>query len=533
MERWNRESVIAACAELDAARLAEGNLLPLTSREIGSYDGDLEIPSVPTVARCVGSMNALHTALGRVTSDAARAWTNDQWTQNAQWARDVLASEGIDNVTGPYITRLSRIGLMPNLKIIEEVWDDVPTYRKQTGIETRDAYFEAKGWQKQQFIDNGKQYAEYLGREISFPIPPNQKDIYRGTAEGLTPSFRQITTMHGSLDEYHGDLGFVTTPVTREWTDQQWRENFEWLEATFEENGVEVSSRLEFFKIAGRLRIGPTRDAITERWGSLSNFATFLDRETDQNKRILSNEGVLRAAIGIVADTGQPISKEDLDKHPKLGTSMIKGRFGITKLNLRLGIISRTTGWDNDMLLWWGATSFIPAMGRMPNAQDLSEWSGANMGPSETKIFSSFDHSLGNYHEQLQAAQKWVVNQINGLARNSFAANGGLDRGVLRLAFTRNPELFHPDKDVDKAELEVFYRMQEAGVNSQFLGMLMHTGIDFKVPEAQLDALATELAKANMLNGSTLRKLEPYIIGLAPPELHMSWSDFIAAHRKS
>ncbi len=531
MERWNRELVIAACSELDTARLAEGILYPLTSRDIYSYDGDIEIPSVPTITTYLGSMDALHTALGRVTSDAARAWTDEQWEQNARWARDVLAAEGIENVTGPSITRLSRIGLMPNVKIIEEVWHDVPTYRRETGLETRGTYFDAKNWEKDQFVKNGQEYATYLGREIGFPIPPSQDDIYMGTSEGRTPSYKQIIGMHGSLDQYHGDLGFVTTPVTRGWTDEQWRDNYEWLEATFQENGIDTSSKLEFFKIAGRLHIGPTRDAIAERWGNISNFAKFLDRETDQNKRQLSDEGVLRAAIQIAAETGQAVSRQDLAEHPKLGTNMIKRRFGLSKLNLRLGIVSKTVGWDNDMLLWWGATSFMPTMGRVPSTQDLSEWSKANMGPSPTKIHRSFDKKLTNYHDQLVSAEKWLVNQINGLARNSYAGNGGLDRGVLRMAFTRNPDLFHPGTDVERKELDVFYRMQEAGVNPQFLGLLMHTGIDFKEPDDQLHALATELAKHNLLTSSTLRKLEPYIIGLAPPDIDMSWSDFIAAYR--
>ena len=345
MKIWDRETVVAACVELDAERLSAGIMEPLNSRDVARYEGSLTVPSMPTISEYVGNMDNLQRELGRVTSGIAREWSDEEWRLNAEWALDVLEEESIFNLTQTSITRLSRAGLMPNVKIIEEVWGTVPEYRMATGIEKRKAYFAAKNWTKSQFVRNGRQYAKYLGRELGFPVMPHQDDIYQGSINGHTPSYKQIQRMHGSLEKYQVDIGFVNNYAARGWADQQWKDNFYWLKDALEQNGLFVTSLVDLTRIASRLHVGPSRDMVEERWGTLSNFASFVGAETSQTKRRLSNEGVMRKVMQIVSNLGGPITREVIEKDKDLGINMVKNRFnGINKLNLRLGYITGSNG---------------------------------------------------------------------------------------------------------------------------------------------------------------------------------------------
>lgn len=137
MNQWNPESVTEACIALDAAKIAEGNMRPLNTRDFRAASKDNpEVPSWVTVNHYIGGMDDLQRVLGRVTTAIALEWTEQQWTDNAQWANDVLAAKGVDTMTSPHIAKLASAGLMPNTGVIDDVWGSIPEYRVATGIES-------------------------------------------------------------------------------------------------------------------------------------------------------------------------------------------------------------------------------------------------------------------------------------------------------------------------------------------------------------------------------------------------------------
>jgi hypothetical protein len=533
MSKWNFETTVEACRQLDAERLEMGEMLPINSRDIQNYDGDLDIPSWETVREYVGTKDELLKELGRVTAGIAVEWTKEQWKENAHWVKDIMTERGIDSITAHTTTDLVRAGLMPGVKAIEAIWGNFQTYRLKNGIEPRPLYVRAQKWNKDQSIKNGRVYADKLGKDFGFPLMPKQDDIYAGSKAGKTPTIYQIEKIHNSLDEYQGDIGFVNYFVMRHrWTNEDWIDNFNWLCDVWREQGRDVTSINELLTIAGRLHIGPTIEAAVEKWGNLTGYAKHVGFETDQIKRRFSNEGVMRGIIQIVAREKRPITKEDFADDPDMGINMIKRRFGgVPKVNLRLGYITNTTGWNKDMLLWWGVTSFMPKHERKPRTRDLNEVSLADQGPSPTKIYREFDKSLDVFHEELDRADDWFSRQLERPDLTNRKTGGALSHSILKYAITRNPELFHPDKDISPDELEVFFQLRRAGVETTSLTPLMKNGIPFENPEKQLCNLANLLARGNALNSKVLKQLEPYIIGLAPPDQEMGWADFIKDYR--
>ncbi|MGH9856800.1 MAG: hypothetical protein ACRD4B_03050, partial [Acidobacteriota bacterium] len=475
-------------------------------------------------------------ALGRVTTKIALGWTEQQWTDNAQWARDVLAARGIKRVSKRQIARLASAGLTPNLHAIREVWTGLPNYRKKTGIEIEEekrlTKEEVKNWDKSKFKENGLEYAEYLGRKIGFPRMPTKRDIRRGSKEDRTPNVWQIVNDCDSIPEYQELLGFVNHYVVKKWTDQQWKDNFDWLKDVWAQYDREITSLKELLDIAGRLHIGPSVRDAERRWRNLTNYAKHVGYESDLAKRSLSNEGVLRAAMQTVAKQKSPLNETTAEEDPILSMRLSRRFGGVGGLNFRLGIITDTRGWDKNMLLWWGVTSFMPQASRLPQPEDLKEWRDTYRGPSTRRVYKEFDQSLEEFHSSIEAAQEWLANQVYRFVRPYRREVPHLYEPLLRQAIKRNHKLFHPGRDIEPNELDSLYQLQTAGVDLRFITMVMQTGISFSDPEPRLMELAEVLSSRNLLNSAMLRRLETYIIGLAPPKVEMSWTDFIADYRK-
>jgi len=525
MQRWSRESVIDVYRGVDQARLAEGNLWPISTRDIDELSaGSPDMPSRPTIEEYVGGISDLHHALGRVTTKYAKQWTPEQWQENAHWARDVLAEKGIVMVGQRAIDALSLAKLVPNAQLIREVWDDIGNYRLQNGIEPYPINQAAKKWEHTEFVDNGKNYAAYLGRDFGLPLMPLQDDINAGSAANMTPTLYQIEKRFDGLEGYQAALGFVNGYAARHWTDTQWRQNYEWLKDVFTEHSLPATSLNSMLGIAGRLHIGPTIDLAVERFGNLTGYGKFVGHESNQQKRAMSDEAVLRAAMELSAKKDGPIEPGDIANHPIIGINMIKRRFGgVHALNLRLGYVTGAIGWDKNKLLWWGVTRFMQQEGRIPSSRDISTWSSSRQGPSLVKICSEFGLSFNTYKSELKKAQAWIDNQV-------FTLLGiGLPRQLSKLAMRNSPDVFQPDQPVDQERFKVFVDLKQAGVNLTTLMHLMNVGVSFGSPEAQLTGLAEALEAAGMLRPYILRRLEPFIIGLAPPSIEDSWETFITS----
>lgn len=532
--RWNRETVIEACVALDAERLEQGIVQPITQRELNAHSlGDPEIPSPKTIAEYIGDMDDLQAVLGRVTTKIALGWTDEQWQENAQLNLGLLWEQGIPHMSAEQVKQLSKMGLQPNLQAISRKWGNLPAYRQATGTETRSVYYEAKNWDKAKHRENGREFAEYLGKDFGMPVVPRDKDLSLGAVENRTPTVKQILAVYPTLDDYREDIGFILYDTPRKWTDEQWQENYQWLRDVWRQNGREITNLRNLLMIAGRLHIGPSMDAVIERWGSMGAYGRAMGHETSHKRKLLPNEGLLRAAIQQVVDTQQPITQENVTDNPYLSDNIATHHFGGTiKLNLRLGIINNTTGWDNNMLLWWGATSFMPETGTLPTQKRLDDCSRQNRGPSSFKVVKAFGGSVA-YREQLVEAERWMDHQINRFNPLVNSPATRLDRELVRQAITRNPALFHPGEDIAPEELGLFYRLKEAGVDMRHLTAFMAMGIPFEKPETQLNVLAGMLNEKGVLNSSVLRGLETYIIGLATPEPEMSWNDFVLEYRRN
>jgi hypothetical protein len=483
---------------------------------------------MPTINEYVGSIDDLQRELGRVTTALAREWDDETWRANAKWAHQII--EG-DTLSGHRINWLASAGLMPNTHIITERWGSVPEYRIKNGVETRKAIIEARNWTRDDFINNGKSFAEKLGRDIGIPLMPRQDDIYSADRNEF-PSMSQIESEFGSLEEYQAALGFVTSKVARNWTDEEWRENFKWLVEIYAVRGEKVNSVRDMLEAAGRLHIGPSIDIAVERWGNLVGYSKHVGFESHQLKRALSQEGILRAAINLSASLKRPLTREDLMRHPHMGVTMIKRRFGaLTELNFQLGWITNTRGWSTDKLLWWGFSSFLEEEDSMPSNGDLEIYSKSNRGPSPTKIYNSFNHSLAEFHAKLDSAQDWALNQIKILSSPNSRISRGLNPAICYQALRRNSDIFHPTADLDPNEIKIFYDLSEAHVNQQLLINLMEGGISFSDPEPQINDLFKELDSKGCLNSANLKKLMPYIPGLAPLSVNSSWTQAIKDYR--
>lgn len=182
--RWNRETVIEACVALDAERLEQGIVQPITQRELNAHSlGDPEIPSPKTIAEYIGDMDDLQAVLGRVTTKIALGWTDEQWQENAQLNLGLLWEQGIPHMSAEQVKQLSKMGLQPNLQAISRKWGNLPAYRQATGTETRSVYYEAKNWDRAKHRENGREFAEYLGKDFGMPVVPRDKDLSLGAVE--------------------------------------------------------------------------------------------------------------------------------------------------------------------------------------------------------------------------------------------------------------------------------------------------------------------------------------------------------------
>jgi len=472
-------------------------------------------------------MDDLQGELGRVTTKITLAWPDEVWTENAQWADEILADRGIENITEDEVRLLARAGLMPNMRAITTKWGSIIVYRKETGIEKKAFYFDVFEWDREKHLLQGKKYAEYLGREIGFPIMPTEESLIDGSKLEITGTPQQTKNVFGTFDQYQEGLGFVTSEITRRWSDKQWHDNYWWLRAVWEENGREVVSLRDFLSLASTLHIGPSPDAAAKRWGTLTEYGLFVGHESDQYKRILPKEGLLRAAINHVQETGQPLSKDSLSRSKILSADMATRWFGgLHALNFRLGIISGALGWDKNKLLWWAVALYLPETGELPSRSGMDKWSTTDRGPSPFKTCRVFGN-LTTYKTEADKARQWMEGQVWKFDQNGHTEGTRLGADIVRLAIMRNPELFHPGRELQLEELLPLARLKEAGVHMRTIAALMNTGISFSHPKSQLNLLAGALAKEGMLTSSVLRSLEPYIIGLAPPEVSMSWNDFV------
>lgn len=531
---WTTELVLDACRALDQERIAAGNMVPLKTADIRDYEGLLDIPSTETTREYVGGINNVNEELGRVTTRLALAWTMEEWEQNAQWARDVLDESGVRSYTLDQINPLSVAGLVPNSKAIEKVWGSIPNYRIKTTVDTQPKLSEADSWSKEESVVNGKEYAAYLGEELGFPIMPVEDDIYYSSKEGRTPNQRQIESIHGSFEQYKADLGFVTNEVVRGWSDQQWIDNFNWLKDVWVEHGREITSLTELFNVVGRLHIGPPIRLVVERWGTMINYGKHVGFENNNRKSQLSDEGVMRAAIQVFVAKGEnrALTMDDLDEHPDVGINMLVKRFkGLAKVNLRIGYINGVRGWSRDKLLWWSITSFMAEHGHAPDSGDLARCSKASTGPSNVKIYQVFDHSMDVYRGEIKRAQEWLDWQMKNRSIKYRGPSDGFSPTFIKAAIARNAELFHTNRDIEPKELDVFYKLQKANISVEKLVPFMQKGISFSEPMPQLRELADILSAGNMLSVFVLKRLEPYIMGLAPPEVDMSWADFVSQYR--
>ena len=524
-EKLTRDSVIEICRELDAQKLATGNMKPLSGQDL------LNAPDTNLTRYMVAdhiSWDELQQELGRVTTSLAMEWLYDEWWDNAQWIKDILAEKDIELLTAPLITSLGKAGLMPKRQVIEEVWGGIFHYRYAMDIEPYPIRVEANTWDKPQFETNGREYAGHLGRKFGFPLMPKQKDLRKSSRDGRTPTVDQILDEYDDgIEEYQAGIGFVNLYAVRHWTDQQWKDNFDWLIDVWKEHDREVTSVEELLKVAGRLKIGPSPEMARERWDTVTNYARRMGRESAHAKRFLSDEGVVRAGIGIVGRKKGPIRPEDFDDNPNISMQMCLNRFGgLAALNFKLGFITAYWECDKNMLLWWGTTAFMPEAERLPKRQDLKDRQKQYQAPSIDVVLREFDRSIDTFRQELLEANTWIEQQISRLASTRLSS------GLIRQAMRRNHQLFRPGENIKPEELAIFSGLKAAGVNMQLIAQLMDTGISFGDPRPQLDGLATGLAEKNMLTSSNLRKLEPYMIGLAPHEVNMSWTDFIADYRR-
>ncbi len=533
MTQWDRETAVEALRQLDSQRLEAGIMEPLTARIIHRHSGDEAVPSMHTIGNYIGSMDDLQSELGRVTTKIALSWSDETWTDNAHWADAVLEDTGITKLTEREVAMMAKAGLMPNMRAINMRWGSIIDYRRETGVEKNSFYFEVLDWNREKHLRQGLVFAEYLGREIGFPIMPTEKSLILGAQQRITGTPRQTKNVFGTIDRYQEELGFVTTAITRRWSDQQWLENYWWLKAIWHENVYEIVSLRKFLTQAAALHIGPSPDATAEKWGTLTEYGLFVGRESNQHKRILPKEGLLRAAIQHVNKFGEPLNKENLAESGILSPDMATRHFGgIHALNLRLGIISGALGWNNNKMLWWAVTAFMPETGELPTRGKLEQWSAANRGPSFTKAESVFG-GLKAYKNEVVFAQQWMEGQVWKLDALRHNGDIGLDADIVRLAIRRNPDLFHPGQDINVDELEPLVRLKQAGVHMRTIVTLMNTGISFSHPRSQLNLLAGVLAEKGMLTSRMLRNLEPYIIGLAPPAVDVSWNDFVRDYLKT
>ncbi len=527
MQRWSRDSVLEVYRDVDQQRLAEGNLLPLTSPEIRQLSaGSPDIPGMTTIEQHVGSLSDLHHTLGRVTTKYVMGWSDDQWQEHAHWMRDVWEEKGVDIVGQHEVGVLSRVKLAPHYHLIRRKWGTIANYRVENGIEPRPTYQAAKEWEQPDFITNGREYADFLGRDFGFPLMPTTDDIRAGSAEDRTPIVNQILKNFDSVEAYQATLGFVNGYVLDRWNDEQWRQNYRWLVTVCTTNGIPVSSLNKILEIAGRLHVGPSPEVAQRRFGSVLKYGKFVGHETYQYKRVMSNEGAMRAAMDLAAKQGGPLDFDDLNSQQALTLDMARQRFGgLHNVNLRLGYITGSRGWDKNMMLWWGVTRLMSGFPRIPSYADIEAWSSKHRAPSEHKISIEFG-STRNFRLELDNALDWKERQIRILERR------GLARQLSKLALQNNPAIFTPDRSIDNEAFQIFFDLQRAGVSMSLLTRMMNQGIPFEAPRGPLMALTENLYEANMLRTASLRRLEPYIRGLAPLEAEDSWSSFVSDYRE-
>lgn len=538
MVSWNSNTVGEALVGLDTRRVQEGIMLPLTPTVIDQYAKvETDIPSRKVVREHIGGNDDVQRLLGRVTTAIAREWDNDQWVENGAWVGDVYRAKGVDHVTEGDMYDMAKARLMPHPKAITDHWGPMPLYRRATGLlvpETVPPSERELERERQASIQKGKRLANKLGKSLGFPVMPTAPDLTAASAAGEGDSVYKILQLFDSIPRYQLAIGFVNSAIVEEWDDDQWKQNYDWLQDTFREAGVRPSNLQEMLLIAGKLHIGPSEFIAEKKWQTLTRYGRVVGAESKQWRRQMTPEGAMRAAIDLSITTGnRPIVDEDLRDDTDLSRGVVTSHFtNLVNLNIRLGRFpDRAEGMDRNMLLWWGATKFLPAEGRLPLPRDIDRWSLNKAGPSHQKIYAEFNHSIDTYRRQLKHATDWMNNQTYLLG---YTEEGrlGLGRDLVGSAIRRNPALFHPERPVDPSELSVFYQLKERGVNMQTVTSLMVAGISFRDPEPQLTFLADQLDEAGALNSGTLRRLEPYIIGLAPPSVDMSWSDFIVQHRQ-
>ena len=523
MNRWNYERVVQACREVDSARIAEGDMRPLTRNDFRSNP---LLPSAQTMELYVGGMDALQQVLGRVTTKLVCEWDDETWRQNAQWAQEISEREGRAHMTQPVVSRLASAGLMPNMGVIEKNWGSIGNYRAAMGIEKRSTRIEAASWTVAQSVENGQEYSRFLGRDYGLAIMPVQSDVVAGIAENKLQTLGQIKKLHGSLEQYQIDLGFVNEKLLEQWSEQQWRENYEWLREVYVRHELPFVSLKQILTIAGALHIGPSPDLATRHWGNLTSYGKAVGHESKNYKKLLPDEGIIRAAINETVAQGRPLTNDDLIDHESLSRNLVKRRFGgIGEVNYLLGSVTRTRGWDKRRLTWWGATHFMEHAHRLPEYQDLDHASASKTGPSSTKVLSVFA-SIPEYQSAVAHAKTWMDGQIEQLS-----IEHRLPRALFRLAMRRDYRIFEVGERLQRSHFDLFLRLHDSGVDVRAIAMLMQTGISFAHPSSQLDWTAKVLDGGKSLNSSTLKKLMPYIIGLAPPTPEMSWTDFVLDYR--
>lgn len=522
MTGWSFESVAEACRVVDAERLAAGIMRPLVQQD---FRRDSRLPSYNTADRYLGGQDGIALVLGRVTTGIARDWTEEQWAQNAQFIQDVHEAEGKTLLTKPDITRYASAGLMPHGGVIEELWTSIPAYRVANGILARETRKNAANWTKEESTENGKKFSLWLGRELGLAIMPVQDDINFGIKHDKLQTMAQIKDIHGSLEEFQADLGFVNGMVIENWTAEQWIENFEWLRDVFEEYDLPFTNLHDILTIAGKLRLGPSVRKAYEEWDSLLNYARHVGFESIRFKSEVPYEAGLRDGINLLLEKKRPLTRGDLSGD--LTRDTVRHRYGgMNKLNQMLGLASDFRGWTNEELLWWSITWHKPATGQMPTPDSLTAWNDRKLGPSVSKIEDAFE-TLEDYDDRLVRADMWFESQISCLTSTLK-----MPPDLFRTAITRDSKLFKVGENLGATDFTVFTQLKERGVDMHSITLILKNGIPFENPDAHLDWFARLLDHKNMLNSSTLKRLMPYVIGLAPPNANKSWSDYIKDYRQ-
>lgn len=384
-----------------------------------------------------------------------------------------------------------------------------------------------------EIAQQGRELITEISPPDGFPIVPRQKYIRPAAREGKIAHERAIKHEFGTLDKFYGVLGLVTYEVAMQWTDQEWKDNFDWLRELYKSAGKPQPPINEMIGEAGPLHIAPTDQAVVHRWQTFGNYGRNMRHESKHQKRLLSPEGFRRAVIDNALGNGGYIDKDSVAGDRRwLSRGNVKNRAGgIQAANISLDRITGTRGWDKNMYLWWGWTHFVPKMLRMPRFTDIEQWSAEKKGPSPFSVLEAFDRSIDNFVDELAEAEFWQTRQIRLLGNPNDEDLPRLTRHVVVQALRRNPDLFHIERDIEPDELKIFYELFATKIEPKMIARLMRTGISFKQPRRELNELYTKLDAQNLLSSRVLRLLEPYILGLAPPRTYMSWSDCIKEFR--